>query len=287
MKTYTLLFLFLVLGSRSSAQHYSFSQHKEAYVDLSGDIASPASIKVISNNCQAFGYSLADSFIMLLNGAIFNKTETEQVAFSPLLGDLLFDLSFSKISYKVEQSNGFEILKFQWKDLTLENDPSVRVNFQVWIYEQDQTIEFRYGPGVVSDDFSVSILHQFEGAANPDHLLSLGGDANNPDVASSLGDRLYGKPADSTVFRFTYMLSSVQTTNPNLVSVYPNPGKGTFQFNFEGVEEVSAFDALGREYKVNQLSGIYQLENAVSGIYFLDIKMEDGTRARSRLTIEN
>lgn len=286
MKTFTFLLFFLAFYGSVVGQSYSFSQHQESYQDLTNDIMSPSSMKIVNKNYQAFGKAMSDTFYMLLNGAIFNVTPMSTFSFNPLLGDLQFDMAFSELSYKIDNQAGYDILKFQWKGLTSEDDPSVRIDLQVWIYEKDQMIEFRYGPGVITGDFGVGIAHTPDGASDPDQVLALSGDRNSPTVTASILDDLGGKPDSGTVFRFSLLPSGIDGSVNNSFSVYPNPGKGGFQLDADGVESARAFDSAGKEIAVSYDSGLYQLMEATPGICFLHFTMEDGSRVQERLVVQ-
>ena len=72
-------------------------------------------------------------------------------------GELEGDESLSPISYKVEGSAGNHILKVEWKNAGSYNELDENgtldmfVNFQLWLFEGSNKIEFHIGPSLIND----------------------------------------------------------------------------------------------------------------------------------------
>lgn len=111
--------------------------------------------------------------------------------------------------------------------------------------------------------------------------------------AWSWGLNMAGYLGDGTI---TQRLSPVPITCPaalgtedfakQTASLYPNPSNGVFTISStENLKKMTAFDVLGKETKVNQLSN-NQFSIEQSGIYFLKIELENGTVLNKKLIVE-
>ena len=125
--------------------------------------------------------------------------------------------SLSPISFKVDGSAGSRIAKLEFKnagsyaEFAEENNNAMFVNFQVWMYEGSNTIQFRYGTSFINDP----ILF-FQGESGPlvgtldynetnDELTNvnlLTGSSANPLLTSAF-NFLNGAPANGTVYTLT------------------------------------------------------------------------------------
>ena len=68
-----------------------------------------------------------------------------------LLKDRGIETSISPIVYKVEGEEGSRIMKIQWKNAGFaqwftSSDPEDFVNFQIWLFESDNSVEIQFGP---------------------------------------------------------------------------------------------------------------------------------------------
>jgi hypothetical protein len=210
----------------------------------------------------------------------------------------------SDVRYVLEGTPGSQIFKLEWSNVAFYNDDftstnyTMRMNFQVWLFEQDNAIEFHYGPSlnldnnVIQDYTGIPVTfirnyvevpaYAWEGA----YMLT--GDPTAPTwiYAATPGDFdnasfLTDTPVDGTVYRFIPMLVSIneQTALRN-ISVYPNPASDKININWPSEEQqlVQIFDALGRTVFTAQLnSGINSIDvsNWESGVYTLHIQQGD------------
>ncbi len=70
------------------------------------------------------------------------------------------------------------------------------------------------------------------------------------------------------------------------VAMYPNPSNGTFKIESqEIVTNVTAFDVLGKEIKLESVDNNYSIANAQSGIYYIKITKENGGQNTKKLII--
>jgi hypothetical protein len=203
-------------------------------------------------------------------------------------------VSLSPISYKVEGSTPNRILKVQWQNAGAygEGQPyNMYINFQLWLYETSNIIEFHYGPsmidnpqifyededgayiGIVSyDDVMLEMLNI--------HLLS--GQASSP-FLSALDGTITGTPSEGTIYRFVPNVTSVPyLTESYQLMIFPNPASDIIQVNIPSQESVSI--------RMTDMAGktVFQQENSAKnidishispGIYMLSFRTESGTYA--------
>jgi hypothetical protein len=144
--------------------------------------------------------------------------------------------SLSPLSYKVEGNTGSRILKIEWKNVGSYDEGApynMFMNFQMWLYEGTNIIEYHYGPSMINNPFV--FYYEETGAyigfltiddVNYDflniHLLN--GPAATP-VLSVNEAAINGTPANGTIYRFspvTLDISAISAVSSS-VSLYPNP----------------------------------------------------------------
>lgn len=212
----------------------------------------------------------------------------------------------SDIRYSLEGTEGSRIFKLEWFNAAFYNDDieftnySMRINFQVWLFEQDGAIEFRYGPSVNLDN---AVIQDYEGIPVtfirnyqevPDYAWEgaymLTGDPLNPDwiyaaTPSEFDNSIFlsDTPSEGTVYRFMPLLVNVAEQEPMVkLDVYPNPASDVVTLVKNGHETVfvRVFDAVGREVKSLQLKESQTklvLEDWADGVYQLVLSYEGHT----------
>jgi hypothetical protein len=291
MKTLFTLLLFGLFTNVVWSQSYSFSVHQQTYQDLQNayflqdDTLAPYTLLILSKDYRAFGHDLGDTLVIGVNGFVTTSTVHHGFALDPLIGNYHFPDTNSRISFEQVISPGNNILKVQWKNIGTDGDPADRLNFQLWVYEKDQQVEFHFGPGSSENEFFSGVFLLDPEFTQAQEKVGLGGNPASPVINSMSDWALTQAPANGTLYRFSYLRAGIEKPIANELSVYPNPGTGTFRVDAPGVKEVRAYNNLGREITIRTQEGTYQLENAAPGIYFLHFSMEDGSSARSKITI--
>ncbi len=292
MKKLFTVFLMGWLSNGVWAQSYSFSLQQEAYQDLqndhfiTNDTFANYALLILGRDYRAFGHDLNDTLNIGVNGWVTCTSDFYSFALDPLIGNYHFPDTNSRITFAELADPGNSILKIQWKNVGTDGDPSERLNFQLWIYEKDQKVEFRFGPGTSSNSFVSGIFRFDRNFTQTLERVELSGNPASPGVNTGTFF-LSAKPANGAVYQFSYLRASVKTPIVNAVSVYPNPGRGNFQVEGNGVKSIKAYTSLGKEVSVAGQDGIYQLEHPSSGTYFLHIEMEDGSLAQARLVVRD
>jgi hypothetical protein len=207
----------------------------------------------------------------------------------------------SKISYLTEGEPGNRICKVQYLDCAFyaevfgqEMPPTSvnnRLNFQIWIYETDNAIEFRFGSNTIVDPDLV-----YEGANGPQIAVVTGlnadgeefnvatvldGSPEDPTVINSQNVNevefvtLNGTPQDGRVYRFSP--GTVNTSDQQLESftVYPTMAQNEIWIkDYSGMRSAfTMYDQAGKQVR----SGIYangealNISSLTPGMYFITL----------------
>lgn len=211
--------------------------------------------------------------------------------------------SCSDISYTVEGNPGHRIFKMQWsnagfwgvdyEDILTDN----YINMQVWLYEENYAVEFRYGPSVVSEQFIQEWIQEeemnflsvltYQGYAG-EFFASVNGDPANPtfwagsiDTLSeevAMGFGLTSFPAANTVYRFTPQgTDGVHSYNPLDVVITPNPVVNLL--NIAGADNalVQVFDVNGKQILSEVYNKPIPVSELPSGLYMVKITTDQGS----------
>lgn len=315
MKKITFLLLLLLSISGMQAQNfYNFTTFQEDYSDLENSIS--------INNNAVWDYDefqiINLPFNLSIGGQTVNKFlfEDDYFAFITPNGDYDTDtgvfyvypsaaliqdrtyssnVSSSPISYKIEGEAGNRILKLEIKNAGLENATELNfaedhfyLNNQIWIYEADNAIEFRYGDHNITDIAYI---------AEPGEGILAGIEDSNEKIYV-----VYGQSAQPTYGEFTpqnapdgfsadaypvngkvYRLEIPQVaglhgfSSSSSVSLYPNPASSVINIQSENftASEYSIYNILGKlvaEGKTDIANDTQiNVENLDRGIYFLKI----------------
>ncbi len=210
--------------------------------------------------------------------------------------------SLSPLSFKLEGEVGSQILKIEWNNAGFFEESSLQdfINFQMWLYEEGNVIEYRYGPSEINDpnnsfeDLDGIQIALFpllpEGGGGPlgEDSYILSGDPTNPELITIITEEdfdnaefisLTGVPSNGTVYRFSSESLSVDDTSIDLdVRMYPNPTNDIFRieskeinytlevYNTSG-QQVMSFDSPKDSYSISTLS---------TGVYFVRIQSTTG-----------
>ena len=200
------------------------------------------------------------------------------------------------IRYITEGEPGSRIFKMEWSNVAFYNEGSpyaMRMNLQVWLYEQDNAIEFYYGPRTTLDhsiitDYAgvpVTFMRNFSlDSYTWEDGFALSGDPTNPtwmtlNDAAAVGtnQHLNETPSNGTVYRFFPLLVGVEEETDNTVSIYPNPASDFIQINRQTDEQVKAtiYNTVGQIVWSNTLIGSsckIDLNEFSTGAYILQVE---------------
>jgi len=284
MKKITFVALLLTCFN-AVAQNYTFLKTTATYSDLANpislsngevwddpeyEITLPFSFTI--NNVATNSLLVYDSYI-----SFDTDDELAHIA-SPIGNDLIdrgdgTDVSLSPISYRIDGNPGNRIVKIEFKNCGSFDDFSLSmfVNFQIWLYETTNVIEYRYGASSVTspEDFysgetggiaAVVILDDlFEEVFSEDSVF-LEGSPSNPTTTNQLAF-LNGTPSNGTVYRFTPATLSNDNFNLNDFTIYPNPTNNVLNI---------AIQTLGLNYSIQDMTG-KTVQNGILNQQVIDV----------------
>lgn len=309
-KIFILLALCLSITQSNAQQElYSYSTFQEGYTDLVspvsvnngqvwksngfGSFQVPFSFKIAGNNIAQF-FFIDDHF--------FFMTDTFDVYLMTVSGINIQDKNYaegvsqSPISYKVEGTSGNRILKMEVKNAGSETEVQVKqtnnlfLNFQIWIYEGTNVIEYRYGDSNITKN-DMTMLEEKDslligmgdedlnygffvyGNTTPPSFIEL----TNANEGSEDQYRNTSYPVNGTVYRFTpTSTAGTDEFNKTKFNLYPNPVTDVVQVSLEKAktEEYTIIDTNGktiRKGSLNALENTLYLGELNSGLYFIKI----------------
>src|SRR5690606_5056078 len=164
MKKNIFLAALLAVSMGAAAQNfYTFTKSEATYEDLSdtvpmntgeawinqpyGPFESPFSLFIFGEALSSFGFSARDSGSGNMEISVYFHAFHAFV-----MGRGFSDPATSPISYKIEGEEGSRILKLEVKnagllaefDYSSSTSLSTYLNYQVWLYEEDSSIEYHY-----------------------------------------------------------------------------------------------------------------------------------------------
>jgi hypothetical protein len=210
--------------------------------------------------------------------------------------------SLSPLSFKLEGEVGSQILKIEWNNVGFFEESTFQdfMNFQLWLYEEENVIEYRYGSSEINDPTNsfedldgvqvvlFPLLPAGGGGALEEDAYILSGDPINPefitisteeDFDDAESTSLTGTPPDGTVYRFSSEALSVDDTTIALdVSVYPNPANDIFKIESKEVDyTLEVYNTSGQQImNFNSPKDSYNISNLSKGIYFVKIQSLTG-----------
>ncbi len=329
MKRLLLFFLMLfTTGFISHAQNYSFSQVEQPYsaltsaVTLNTDSWFYNSYNIpIPFRITIFGDEIKNLY--LNNGILYadskntTKIQYQLVAQSAELLDpgYIFNpgtpssSSETFLKYTVEGEKGNQILKIEIPNAANGNEyfekdtKTMRINFQIWFYENNESIEYRYGGNTITNfdlffnDYSsndvrtprfevmiaktAAIRNEFDDDEN--ELIaaySLSGTGEN--LKGNFSNEAVGKlstyPKNGTVYQFKKSRLETDKKTTERIVLYPNPTSDFLNISLDNsttTVRYSIFDVLGKTVQ----TGIYQADaapisviNLNPGIYLIKIE---------------
>jgi hypothetical protein len=319
--------------SKNSAQTvnpmYSFSKFTSAYNAISGTTVSGG------QKWDDFNYNIPIGFTFTLyaqssntinigwGGQLFTFDDPDNGPFVTFLAGMFEDLcdraydpnvdiegdpgGLSPISYTTVGSVGSRICKIQIANAGFygENDlyatSTSFVNFQIWLYETSNRIEFRYGSIDIqnpSDNVFNSVTGFVTGLAesvdvNTANAISsnmLDGPYANPNVvqwSSSIDTYVAGAVDDGRVYRFDRSVSaSLSNIDPNEkeLNIFPNPASSFITLSNAELKNarIEIYDLCGKQIKIdhNVTNNTVDVSSLSNGTYFIHIANKEKVSVR-------
>lgn len=228
-------------GNKAQAQ-YTFSVSTTPYTNLSGGTSvqstGPADAIIVPGLQVEIGGIKNDTvFLRMPFGRLNSKTANATTAsFFPFDAEQMG----GKQEYAVSGTQGNRILKLQFKSIKFGHDWTGQdsMNYQVWFFESDNSIEVHFGPGSVLCPQSYYVVGggTMSGPAIGFNGLWLSGNPAAPTTAAASGTTLNGTPPNGTVYKFNPAstgLKSAELATENLPTLFPNPA--TNELFFAGI----------------------------------------------------
>lgn len=310
MKKITLLAGLLLTTVTVSAQnYYNFTKSTATYADLTGatsltnnavwdfdffgPITSPFNIDVFGQTYNTLNFE--DDYFYLESSTNANFYSEIFPVYAYIMDRNVSGTGngVSPISYKVEGASGNRILKLEVKNAGLEMEfdssgtTNLFLNYQIWFYEADKSIEYRYGSNNVTsvaslNDEGVSYILLSHEDSNNIKGGFVNGTITSPTYTevtnpTSNPTNLNGLPTANTVYRFAVNPLAVKDQEKIEFSMFPNPTNDVLNLTFpEAVNKpYSVYDLMGREVLKGSLNNTTQAQINVGtlqkGSYILRI----------------
>lgn len=231
------LSIFLIGIAQSYGQSYSFSQSKASYKQLENGIS--INTENLWSGFQSFAIPMGFDFQFM--DSTFTSVSLEAT------GRVIFDEkhfyyadmfvvagmqdkgtmnSLSPLSYQLSGDQGDQILKIEINNATYKKDLSSTINFQIWLYENNGTIELHMGPNSITNPEAALALGPFSGVFNVTSFspttfgygYAIQGSPISPSDTTFVGTgvddfglTLDNSPSEGTVYRYSLVKGPKQT----------------------------------------------------------------------------
>jgi hypothetical protein len=276
----------------AGAQYYSFSKSSETYTELTGATV------LVGGNWDDFSVKIKTPF----NFKFFSKFIFDSIEFTDL-GDVYFnninnglfqvywvDLNSrgnnkSDVSYKTEGTSPNRILKLQFHNAGFDADAPTfadSVNFQLWVHETSNVLEFRYGPNGVNTASYGGDIGPYVTVADPDgisgNFISLEGSPSNPTVRTtnqSSSMALTGSPTNGTLYRFTPSIWKTGLSNITADPISIRNNELYVPVSVK-VDRVTVTNMSGQVVQVSTDPAMIRFDGYARGIYFVTLNTKEG-----------
>lgn len=293
---------------------YTFSVSNEPYQNLTGSTSlnegeiwdDPEYSIPLGFDFQISTHTFDTIFIVDWSVGGELSSSQNETGILPLLAPIaqdLIDLGFSEessqsnISYITEGTPGSRILKIEWNNAGFFDDDTTTdfINFQVWLYEGANSIEYRYGPNAINNPSG-----SYENETGPivalqpsvdieegliDDAYVLSEDPSDPMLTIVApgeeydGGFLVGTIPEGTVYTFNPATLASEEFKENTFVVYPNPVSNVlYILSDEALFNTKLYNTLGQEVPLKKGNNqSYDVSALSSGIYLLKITTESGS----------
>jgi hypothetical protein len=312
-------FFFLLFVGYTQAQVWYFTKSSGTYTPFTGTVNNLAIgtwddeyIEINLPFTLQLGPVTSTQWFITGYGEIIDDTTNTTSLVIPYSVDMV-DRSFfggnpgqSPIQLQTVGTSPNRISKIEFSNVGLfDGDSSEFVNYQVWIYETSNKIEYHYGPSnFLTPTFAfggstgpiVGIANNAAGNGTDD-LYILDSIASSP-VLVHINDvnnivEMDDMPLDGMVYIFskTGNPASAISLNQNQFSVYPNPSNhAVYVSNHSGQQtEYSLYHLTGQWITTTNSSALLHsidTENLPNGIYWLTLK-QDGKITQKKLVVQH
>jgi hypothetical protein len=282
----TLLLIFLSLFIKAQAQlDYSLTNSRSTYAELTGatnvsvDAWSNASVRSLPFTFKFFGQSYNNIYITY-DGVYFSDTGSDYIFygtdnFKPK-GNIPTE---SPITFVVTGSAPNRVFKVQYKDIseaTVGSSYVYSINNQIWLYENTNVIEYRFGNSIITDPkFNAFYIGLIDGDDEP--YLSIDNNAAAPTLirVTTTPKGLPTYPTSGQVYTLTPKRTAIAPLN-TLPYLFVQ-GESSFTIKSNEAFKITALDINGRDItkslKLDSNNGKYSLDGCAAGMYILNIEV--------------
>lgn len=300
-----------------SAQNYSFQTLTDTYVPLTN--ATSLSNNLVWDEPEfqfplGFNFSIGNTsfstvylYESKLSNQLIDDNTTGQVPALFAFGTDIIDRSYdgdnedmpggvSPIRYRIDGTPGSRIAKIEfanvgfWEEAFLNGTTADFANFQIWLYETSNVIEYRYGPSAIAlPQFAfmeetgpyVAVVPSIDLITEEAIGLELVGAANAPSaqpINFIFDNFLLGMPANGRVYRFSPTLSN-PTVEEQKVQLYPNPASDIVHISLgqasDAIDAVSVYNTMGQKVSVSLHGNALAISALPKGLYVVEITFGD------------
>jgi len=305
--------LFMAITSQSQ-NSYTFSTSNEMYQNLTNSISlnngelwdDPSYTIPIGFTFSLGGEDISTVYLndLYTGGVLVNSLNL--AGRTPLIAPVFQDIidlgestgtSMSNISYKTEGTSGSRILKIEWNNVGFYDDSTKSdfINFQVWLYEGTNNIEYRYGSSQINNPagsyeeetgLGIALVPIFD--VDTDEIIGegyiLSGDPTSPTLVILNGNgsdentALDGDVPSGTVYRFESRMLDVKENKLIDFKIYPNPVSNTMKIKYNGtINSIIISNQLGQQiFNTSEIEKDLNVSQLSKGVYFIGIDTDKG-----------
>jgi hypothetical protein len=198
----------------------------------------------------------AQGYIAIYEAPGYTNTIVLQAFFNAVM---MREDGITKVSAKVDGTVGNRVVKFQWKNVVLNNDTSAKTNLQVWLHEKDGTISYHYGPSTfptATTGFTGMVIFK-PNFTDLDAAFNVSGKPASPDIIDTIStfaglNALNDRPANGTIYTFkpAWPLSLENIVDEKATfRAFPNPAKGNIIIETQYATTISIYNITGQLVK--------------------------------------
>ena len=332
MKAFNLLTLLLCLFTFSlQAQTYNFESDKGVYTNLVGSTSlnngqvwdDPTLVIPFGFNFLFFDQEINTAVIsdFGLGGFLFATNPNDPNVAMILLpyGADIIDRGFtfpdgtgtseSNISYLIDGEPGSRILKVEWNNVGFygeaqaDNESTDFTNFQMWLYQGSNMIEFRYGPNSITqpelcyEDGVGTFLgivggyDIYEDTITTAENYLITGDPSSPTTmqigSQEAAPTLTGTIPNGTIYRFSSLSTGINDlpAELNAINLFPNLVVDHFTVQYDAskveINSIAITNVAGQVVKnINYSNNDITVSDLSAGVYFVNLNTDLGVVSR-------
>lgn len=255
------------------SQSYKFTQSSGTYTNLSSSTSVVDWQKIPIGFTFKFFNQNYDSLEVRTGGYIFFFPASEKVCISAYdVGDVSKETTST--SYQLSGTAGNRILKLEWENMILNNNPNEYINCQMWLYETTNCFDIFIGP---NGSMPMSSYGKWTGPGigfglpESQNSYNLIGNPDNPNFVLNSSSHLEGTPSNGTIYSFCESIGIFEHSSNYSIIIFPNPSPGLFNLETSEINyKIIITNVLGeivlKSELINRKSKV-DLTNLPKGIY--------------------